>query len=219
MNSPAWKFDTPLEQAGLTHSVHKADGFELGLLTSISLLRLHSLQTLAELDTSLHGSDLNLPQLPNQAGGQDPAVLCLAPNDWLLFSEYLSAERLQEMLQERLNPQLTILSNQSSAYAAFRLSGRIAPWLLSKSCGLDFRKGMALGQHCSRTGIGQGLNKVSAILHYHQPGSGHNPYVFDVMTERSLAHYVWQLFLRQLPHAIESEQRHGPFYEQGELHP
>ncbi len=215
MNRAAWKFDTPLEQAGLTHSVHKTDGFELSLLTTITLMRLHSLQPRAKLNTSLHGSDLHLPELPNQACGQDPAILCLAPSDWLLFTEYLSAERLQRALQERLNPKLTALTDQSSAYAVFRLSGRVAPWLLGKSCGLDFRKSVAQGQHCTRTR----LDQVPAILHYHQPGSGHNPFIFDVMIERSLAPYTWQLFLRQFPHAIELEQLHGPFYEQSKLHP
>ncbi len=215
MNRTAWKFDTPLEQAGLAHSVHKTDGHELSLLTSITLLRLRSLQTPAELQASLHGSGLHLPQLPNQASGQDPSVLCLAPNDWLLFSESLSAERLQQLLEERMNPRLKALSNQSSAYAVFRLNGGIAPWLLGKNCGLDFRKGVALGQHCSRTR----LNHVPAILHYHQPSGGSKPYVFDVMIERSLAAYSWQLFLRQFPHAVESEQLHGAFYERSKLYP
>lgn len=215
MKTLVWKFDTPLEQASLSQNIHKAKGLELSLLTSVTLMRLHSLQSRAELNTSLQSKDLNLPELPNQAGGQDPAALCLAPGDWLLFSEYLSAERLQHTLQECLNPQFTALIDQSSAYAVFRLSGKTAPWLLSKSSGLDFRKSVAQGQHCSRTR----LDQVPAILHYHQPGSGSSAYVFDVMIERSLASYTWQLFQRQFPHAIESEQLHGPFYEQSELHP
>jgi len=215
VNKPAWKFETPLEQAGITTGSHITHGFELNLLTSISLMRLHSLQTREDLKTALHNTGLHLPELPNQAGGQDPATLCLAPNDWLLFSEYLSAERLQNILHERLDPQLTSLTNQSSALAVFRLSGSIAPWLMSKSCGLDFRKSIARGQHCSRSR----LDQVPLILHYHQPGSGHNPFVFDVIIERSLARYTWQLLLRQFPHALELEQLHGPFYEQSKLHP
>jgi heterotetrameric sarcosine oxidase gamma subunit len=210
-----WKFDTPLQQAGLTNSVHETNGNELRLLTSISLLRLHSLQTRADLNSNLRSIDLDLPQFPNQASGQDPAVLCLAPSDWLLFGEHHSARELQQLLKDRISPGLTTLTNLSSAFAVFRLSGNAAPWLLAKNCGLDFRKGMASGQHCCRTG----LSLVPAILHYHQPGSSSPAFVFDILIERSLAAYTWQLLLRQFPHAMEAEQLHGPFYQQDKPHP
>ncbi len=215
MNQPAFNYDTVLEQAGLNHSVHQCDGFELNLLTSIALLRLHSLQTQDELNAGLEGTGIQLPQQPNQASGQDPSALCLAPGDWLLFSEYLSVGLLQEKLRAAIKQQLTALINQGSAYGVFRLGGHIAPWLLSKSCGLDFRQGLAHGQHCTRTR----LDQLPAILHYHQPGSSSGPFVFDVMIERSLAGYAWQLFLKHLPHASELLQQHGSFYEQSQLHP
>jgi hypothetical protein len=66
---------------------------------------------------------------------------------------------------------------------------------------------MSSGQHCCRTL----LQQVPAILHYHRPGSGSGPYVFDVMVERSLARHTWQMLLDKLPHAGELEQQHGPF--------
>jgi heterotetrameric sarcosine oxidase gamma subunit len=210
MNLSNFPFDTPLVQASVDQSVYQTEGLELNLLTSVALLRLHSLETREELNARLQDSAICLPQQPNQASGQDPSALCLAPGDWLLFSEYLSINLLQEKVQASVQSQLTALTNQSSAYGVFRLNGSIAPWLLSKSCGLDFRKGLTLGQHCSRTR----LDQLPAILHYHQPGSGSGPFVFDVMIERSLASYAWQLFLKHLPHATELEQQHGPFYEQ-----
>jgi len=215
MNGPTHKFDTVLEQAGLNHSVHKTAGIELGLLTSVTLLRLHSLQNREELNARLAANGIELPERPNQAGGQDPAVLCLAPGDWLIFSEYLNAGLLLQKFQSATVPSQTALLELSAAFGVFRLKGEIAPWLLSKSCGLDFRRLMRQGQFCTRTR----LDQAPAILHHHQPGSGSTPFVFDVLTERSLAPYVWQLLLKNLPHATEAEQLHGPFYEQSKLHP
>jgi len=208
MNEPTHKFDTVLEQAGLNHSVHKTAGIELSLLTSVTLFRLHSLQNHQQLNARLAGNGIELPERPNQASGQDPAVLCLAPGEWLIFSEYLHAGLLQHKFQAALEPSLTALLEQSAAFGVFRLKGEIAPWLLSKSCGLDFRQLMRPGQFCTRTR----LDQVPAILHYHQPGSGSVPFVFDVFIERSLAPHVWQLFLKNLPHATEVKQLHGLFY-------
>jgi len=215
MNGPTHRFDTVLEQAGLNHSVHKTAGIELSLLTSVTLFRLHSLQNCERLDACLAGNGIKLPERPNQASGQDPAVLCLAPGEWLIFSEYLNAGLLQQKFQAALEPSLTALLELSAAFGVFRLKGEIAPWLLSKSCGLDFHQLMRQGQFCTRTR----LNQVPAILHHHRPGNGSTPFVIDVMTERSLAPHVWQLFLKNLPHATEVKQLHGPFYEQSKLHP
>lgn len=203
--SDSVKFDSALEQAGVQLSVHQTDGFELSQLSSVTLLRLHSLQARTELNSALLSHGIELPERINQASGQDPSVLCLAPREWLLFSEYLSIDQLQKQLEAAVQPELSTLSNQTSAIALFRLKGNTAAWLLGKCCGLDFHPGMILGQHCTRTR----LDQAPAVLHYHQPGSGSGPFVFDVMIERSLAHYVWQLFLNYLPHARELEQQHG----------
>ena len=207
MNDTTIKFDSALEQAGLQNLIHQADGFELSQLSSVTLLRLHSLQHRTELNTALQSNGITLPERINQSCGQDPSVLCLAPGEWLLFSEYLSIGQLQEQLQAVVQPGLSTLSNQTSAVAVFRLKGKTAVWLLGKCCGLDFHQGIVLGQHCTRTR----LDQAPVVLHYHRPGSGSGPFVFDVMIERSLAHYVWQLLLDCLPHASELEQQHGPY--------
>ncbi len=209
MNTTAIKFDSALEQAGLQQFTHRSDNFELIQLSSVSLLRLHSLEVHADLNVALIDKGIELPGRINQARGQDPSVMCLAPKEWLLFSEYLSIEQLQAQLAAAVQTGFSTLSNQSSACAVFRLKGQVAAWLLGKCCGLDFRRGVAAGQHCTRTR----LDQVPAILHYHQPGSGSGPYVFDVIVDRSLALYAWRLFLDYLPHARELEQQHGPFID------
>lgn len=205
MNQVILQADNALQQAGLQDFEHLAEDFELYLVTSTSLLRLHSLQPLAELNESLASSSIQLPGQVNQSMGQDPSALCLAPSDWLLFSEYLAPGLLQSQLQEAIDPGRTALLDQGSAFAVLRLAGPVAPWVLAKCAGLNWHDGMSEGQHCCRTL----LQQIPAIVHYHQPGSGSGPYVFDVIMERSLARHGWQVLLEKLPHARELEQRHG----------
>lgn len=210
MNPPATRLpdfrDHALQQAGLQNVLHKTGDFELSLLSGVCLLRVHSLQPRAELNAALDNTGIHLPERVNQASGQDPSVLCLAPSDWLLFSENHTYEQFHEPLQAAVNPALTAVMDQSAALAVFRLAGSTATWLLSKCAGLDWRRMMASGQHCCRTK----LDRLPAILHYHPPGSGSGAPVFDVMMERSLARHGWQMLLDRLPHARELEQRHGP---------
>jgi heterotetrameric sarcosine oxidase gamma subunit len=207
MNAPAIKFDAALQQAGVQVDVHRVGDFELSQLSSVSLLRLHSLQARTQLNATLADRGIHLPGRINQSSGQDPSVLCLAPGEWLMFSEYLNKSQLHEQLQAIVQPGLTTISNQTSALAVFRLRGKAAPWLLTKSCALDLHQGLALNQNCTRTR----LDQAPAILHHHQPGSGSGAFVFDVMIDRSLACYVWQLFLSNLPHALELEQQHRSY--------
>lgn len=197
--------DHALQQAGLQNVLHRAGDFELSLLTGVCLLRVHSLQPRAALNAALSHTGIHLPEQVNQASGQNPSALCLAPSDWLLFSENRTLEQLQSPLQAAVDPTLTAVLDQSAALAVFRLAGSTAAWLLSKCAGLDWRRSMTGGQHCCRTK----LDRLLAILHYHQPGKGSGPYVFDVMLERSLARHGWQMLLDRLPHARELEQQHG----------
>jgi len=211
MNQPIARIkvihDHALQQAGLQECVHATAGLVMSLLTGVTLLRLHSLQPVTELNEALRDSGIHLPGQVNQATGHEPSALCLAPADWLLFSECPADTQLYSRLEAAINPRLTALLDQSAAYAVFRLDGAIAPWLLSKCAGLDWRRGVLSGQHCARTL----LERVPVILHYQQPGRSAGPFVVDVMVERSLARQTWQMLLGKLPHALELEQQHGPF--------
>ncbi len=198
--------DHALQQAGLQHSVHQAEDFQLALLTGITLLRLHTLQPREELRAGLQSSGMELPSRVNASLGQDPSILCLAPSEWLVFSEYLSSNQLLPMVQPAIDPLRTALLDQTAAFAVFRLGGPVAPWLLSKCSGLDWQRAMAGGPHCCRTL----LDKLPAIVHYHPPGSASGPYVFDVMLDRSLARHGWNMLLQKFPHARDLWQQHGP---------
>lgn len=205
-DSPVLGNEHPLQQAGLQHWAHTSEQFQLALLTNVTLLRLHTLQPREELATRLQGSGMELPGPVNACAGQDPSVLCLAPAEWLVFSEYLSTSQLLPVLQAAIDPERTALLDQTAAFAVFRLGGPVAPWLLSKCGGLDWQSGMAGGPHCCRTL----LEQLPAIVHYHPLRHASGAAVFDVMLDRSLARHGWQLFLRNLPHARQLLARHGP---------
>ncbi len=200
---------TALQQAGLSESSYSGNSIVLHELTGVALLRLHSLLPFAALRDEMAAGDIPLPAEVNQSLGQDPAVICLAPGEWLLFSEYLSASRLFEQVQAAVDPRHTAALDMSAGLAVFRLAGSAAPWLLNKLCGLDFQGHRAAAAHAARTR----LQQVAVTLHYHRPGGLGNECVFDLICDRSLARYLWQLLIASIPHAEELEQKYGTHHD------
>ncbi len=196
---------TALQQAGLAGNSHGSDSTDLRELTGVTLVRIHSLQPFATLREDMAACDILLPASVNQSLGQDPAVICLAPGEWLLFSEYLSAGRLFEQVQPAVDPHHTAALDVSAGLAVFRLAGGASSWLLHKLCGLDFHDHHPVAAHAARTR----LQQVAVTLHYHRPGGLGNACVFDLICDRSLARYLWQLLLASIPHAEELEQKYG----------
>lgn len=196
---------TVLQQAGLAVSSYSSNSIVLHELTGATLLRIHSLQPFAALRDDMAAGEIQLPAQVNQSLGQDPAVICLAPGEWLLFTDYLSASRLLQQMQPALDPRHTVALDVSAGLAVLRLAGGGAPWLLNKLCGLDFQHNIVLAAHAARTR----LQQVAVTLHYHRPGGLGHECVFDLICDRSLARYLWQLLLAALPHAEELAQRYG----------
>lgn len=196
---------TALQQAGLSENNYSSDSIILHELTGATLMRIHSLLPFAALRDAMAACDIPLAAAVNQSLGQDPAVICLAPGEWLLFSEYLSANRLFEQVQVAVDPRHTTALDVAAGLAVFRLAGSAAPWLLNKLCGLDFQRNRAAAAYAARTR----LQQVAVTLHYHRPGGLGNECVFDLICDRSLARYLWQLLLASIPHAEELEQKYG----------
>ena len=191
--------DTALDQAGVAEHSVQSDTIGLRQLTGVTLLCIHSLQPADALNAALAAHDLALPAKVNHSLGQDPVALCLAPREWWLFSEFLSFDRLAQSILPAIDSQLTAVLDFSAAAAVFRISGSGAPHLLNKLSGLDFHSGTAGGAHCARTR----LQHAAATLHYHRPGGQAHEFVFDLIIDRSLALYAWQLLTASIPHAEE----------------
>lgn len=201
----AGRSDSALAQAGIDVRRYQGSTLVLGERTGVTLARVQSLGTSDAQMRPFTDCGVPLPGRVDRCAGQDPTALCLAPGDWLLFSEFLDFGRLTDQLVPAVDHRQSALIDVSAAMAVFRLTGGAAPWLLQKLCGLDIVGVMSRGQRCARTR----LDHAAVILHHHQPRTGAGPFVWDILFDRSLARWLWQNLLLSAPHAEELHSRHG----------
>ena len=180
-----------LQQAGINCLEFSSDSLEMKEISGASIVRLHSLQD----PQQLNSGQLDLPEKAGQCSGRNPAALCLRPREWLLISEATEPVELLEQVQSSIDPEQTAVYDNSDGLAILRLSGNGAVWLLSKLSGLDYLAGTAAGGHCTRTRMG----KIAVVVHYHQAGD--DQFVFDLIFDRSVAKYLWDLLSVSAPHA------------------
>jgi len=188
-----------LEQAGVNTRAFRKATISLEEIRTTSMVRVHSLQ-----DQPFPGTaPFELPAGTGACSGDDPAVLCLRPREWLLVSAATPANALLESVKSRVEPEQTAVLDASDGLAVFRLSGVGAPWLLAKLSCLDFLAGQHHGPHCARTKMGH----VAVVVHYHQDHTGQ--FVFDLVFDRSFAKYLWLLLLESVDHAEELSNNYG----------
>ena len=192
-----------LTQAGLAAQNFRSTSLQLQLVEEVTLLKIHSLESVGSSTMSLAGSDLMLPMTTGQSFGSDPAALCLRPQEWMLFSEIQDGACMMSDLQAAFDPLRTALIDLSHGLTVFRLSGPGAPWLLSKLSCLDFLFGHSGTQHCARTRIGHS----SVLVHYHQAGD--DKFCFDLIFDRSIAKYMWALLTESSAHADDLTATHA----------
>ncbi|MDT8320120.1 MAG: hypothetical protein RQ826_06285 [Xanthomonadales bacterium] len=192
-----------LQQAGSPKTQFSSKSISIEEVTGTAILKLHSLRPAAELSASLRRLGCDLPLRTGGAAGQDPALLCLRPGEWLLISDTRSPAALLNTLTTRLELQETALLDFSDGFAMFRLAGGGAGWLLGKLGGLDFRGSPDAGQYTARTR----MDHFAVVVHYHRPLGG--SFVFDLLIERSLAPHLWSLLRESAPHADELSREFG----------
>lgn len=134
-------------------------------------------------------ASLHLPTEPLTTSGEDPKALWMAPDQWLLTSDLVSADDLIRQCRRSLGGQTHSATDASAALAAFRLEHRRAGILLAMGCGLNFDT-LVQGQ-CARTR----LACISAII---VPLSGT---AYDVYVDRSYARHLelWLTLARNDP--------------------
>jgi heterotetrameric sarcosine oxidase gamma subunit len=188
-----------LHQAGIDNVELHSDTLQMKEIAGVSIIRLHSRDPIPQTNSG----QFCLPDKTGQCSGDNPAMLCLRPLEWLLVSETLEAEDLLQRIQSQITSKLSSINDHSDGLALFRLSGTGAAWLLSKLSGLDYLAGVKDGEHCTRTKMGH----TAVVVHYHQVGP--DQFVFDLILDRSLAKYLWQLLLASVPHADELALAYG----------
>lgn len=193
----------PRQQTGVADTALERKELSLREVPDMTLLRLHSLERPAVLAASLAQAGISLPLETNAAAGRNPAVLCLRPGEWLLLEDNQPADELRERIAPRLDGALTALLDVSDGLGAFRLRGAASPWLLGKLCGLDTLAGVSTGQHGARTRVGE----VAVVLHFCLDSDGAPR--FDLVFDRSVAKYLWEVLNDAAPHAGELYREHG----------
>jgi heterotetrameric sarcosine oxidase gamma subunit len=195
---------SPLEQAGFSVFEFRRSNLSVREIRNASLLRLHALEREGS-GVELTGMGVQLPAKVGQTAGQDPLVMCLRPGEWLVFSETATqGELLQRFGIPNPTDRLAVL-DFSDGLATFRISGTAAPWLLAKLSGLDFVGAKQAGAHCARTRLGQ----VAVVINHHAPSESSPDLVYDLIFDRSIARYVWELLQRSADHAEELGHRAG----------
>jgi len=214
LNSLAGK-STALQQAGIAKVRHEAHGNCLREMPGMTVLRLQSLAATEQLQAALAAAGIELPSQTGRSLGRDPLVLCVRPGEWLLCSEHSPAAVLFAELSQALESgglaNVSTLVDNSDGLAVFRLSGTAAPWLLAKISCLDFVAAAASGQYAARTRMG----RVAVVVSYHQLVGTDSEFVYDLIFDRSIAAYLWELLLSSAPHAQELAAEIGEFGSTG----
>ena len=187
-----------LRQAGVEVTDFGSKTTKLTELTGLAMVRLHRQAVPAD-----NPGRFALPENTGQIRGKDPAILCLRPDEWMLISQTMPAADLVREVSDGLGNDNTAITDNSDGLAAFRLSGSGGPWLLSKLSGLDFIAGADSGEHCASTKMGH----MAVVIHFHRDEEG--SFVFDLLFDRSLARYLWELLLASAPHADDLAGAYG----------
>jgi heterotetrameric sarcosine oxidase gamma subunit len=180
-----------LAQSAVQVDEYRTEFLHLAERSGATLLRVHSLRDPPGEEAAFTG----WPVRTGNCLDGDPAVLCLRPREWLLLGEGTDPDGLLDRVLSAADPSTTAVYAQPDGLGVFRLSGTAAPWLLAKLSGLDFLAGIAGGPHCARTRMGH----VAVVVHYRGEHDG----AFDLVVDRSLARYLWELLIDSAPHAEE----------------
>jgi sarcosine oxidase, subunit gamma len=103
---------------------------------------------------------LRAPSVPDEC-----RLLTVAPGEWLLISDTLSALTLSEYGRHQLHQQGIAVADLSPGLAAIQLEGPAARGVLTKSCGLDLHPAIFPAGTFTRTRLAQ----LPVIIGYIDP--------------------------------------------------
>jgi len=178
-----------LAQSGIDSTTFSTDTVTIRELTGRTIARLHCFPgtQIPQLP------EIELPRKVGECSGAGPVVLCLRPQEWLLMEDAPGfLESLTECVMENGN---AFWSDVSDGLTVFRIEGQGAPWLLNKLSCLDYQSCHDAGEHCARTRMGQ----VAVVVHFHRTPLDSE--IFDLIFDRSIARYLWELLCASAAHA------------------
>jgi heterotetrameric sarcosine oxidase gamma subunit len=165
----------------------QAADFELRELRDVAKVRA---QLVRPRGSNTPGVDTKcFPHSPNTTIGIDPAMLWKAPDDWMIYSQALAAERLCDFVQDRAAGSPLIVTDVSSASISLELRGARAIDVLMRDCTLDLEGNAIAAGACAQTELAQ----VGVLIH--RPADRD---AWRLFVERSVALHVWDWLCRTL---------------------
>lgn len=186
-----------LEQSGMESLKFTTDTLVIRELTGWNIARLRCMPG-AAYPQIFEGE---LPQTVGESRGAGPVILCLRPQEWLFLDERNGIS--QSMIHSATENGTAFWTDLSDGLAVFRLEGTGAPWLLNKLSCLDYQSCHSADDHCARTRMGQ----VAVVVHFHRKPD--NSEVFDLILDRSIARYLWELLCASAPHVSDLARVQG----------
>jgi len=153
---------TPALPAGETPL---AAGTSLRVLPPRALVRLQLPRRAIPEAGALRIGDTPLPTSPGTCVGDDPAVLWLAPDGWLLISERHDAGTLVAAARRACGERTAAVVDVSDALVGFELEGPRVRDLLSRGTGLELAERALAPGRCTRTRLAQ----LAVIVRPHAP--------------------------------------------------
>lgn len=141
-------------------------------------------QALRPRGNTVPAADLSkLPVTPNTTSGTDPIALWKGPDDWLVCSQTLSVDGLNEWVSAIASGAALLVADVSCANVVIELSGARAVETLLRDCTLDLLgEAIPMGA-CARTQFAQ----TSVMIHH-----ASDPEAWLIFVDRSVTLHVWE---------------------------
>jgi heterotetrameric sarcosine oxidase gamma subunit len=132
-----------------------ADGAVLHVLASRAIVRLQVARSAIASAGGMAVDATSVPTAPGHCAGDDPVILCVAPDSWLLISERLDAADLLEIVRRGSQGRTAAAVDVSDSLVSLHLAGPRALMLLSRGTGLDVHGADFVPGRCVRTRFAQ----------------------------------------------------------------
>jgi sarcosine oxidase subunit gamma len=168
-------------------TIAEVEGFRMEPVHGLTLLNLRGDADSGKFRRIVrHELRIDLPQEPNtmaskNANDVEHALLWLGPDEWLVKSTQ-AATTLAPTLQSALAVEFAAVTDVSSAYAVFRLTGSRVPAVLQAGCPLDLHPRVFAEGQCAQSHFFK-----AQILLWREPGEGGE---WIVTFRRSFADYA-----------------------------
>lgn len=136
-------------------TIHLRDGSTLAVLAPRTYVRLQVARRHVGTLEDVRVRDLALPLAPGRCAGDDPAILWVAPDAWLLVAESSDDATLARDARAALGDRTGAAVDVSDALVTLELAGPALPTLLARGTGVDPASAALAPGRCTRTRFAQ----------------------------------------------------------------